>query len=82
MSPDPDEHFTFHYEILRGFRASSSTHSGHFGGEFLLWGMLVVVVVVETDTGVNKKQLLSRYGKPYPQVSIVRLLNIRSCFRV
>lgn len=51
MSPDPDEQFTFHYEILHGFRASSSTHSGHFGGDFLLWGMLVVVVVAETDTG-------------------------------
>lgn len=34
MSPDPDEQFTFHYEILHGFRASSSTHSGHFGGDF------------------------------------------------
>lgn len=56
MSPDPDEQFTFHYEILHGFRASRSTHSGHFGGDFLLWGMLVEVVV-ETDTGVNKKQL-------------------------
>lgn len=32
MSPDPDEQFTFHYEILHGFRASSSTHSGRFGG--------------------------------------------------
>lgn len=81
MSPDPDEQFTFHYEILHGFRASSSTHSGHFGGDFLLWGMLVVVVV-ETDTGVNKNQPLSGCGKPNPQVSIIRLLNTRSCFRV
>lgn len=38
MSPDPDEQFTFHYEILHGFRASSSTHSGHFGGVFLVFG--------------------------------------------
>lgn len=81
MSPDPDEQFTFHYEILHGFRASNSTHSGHFGDDFLLWGMLVVVVV-DTDTGVYKKQLLSGCRKPYPRVSIIRLRNTRSCFRV
>lgn len=52
MSPDPDEQFTFHYEILHGFRASSSTHSGHFGVFSASFGGLMVA---ERDRRVNKK---------------------------
>lgn len=47
MSPDPDEQFTFHYEILHGFRASSSTLSGALwmrGGSFSLGDAKVVVL--------------------------------------
>lgn len=79
MSPDPDEQFTFHYEILHGFRASSSTHSGHFGDDFLLWGMLVAMVV-ETDTGVYIKSNFCRgvenltLGFPSLDYSTLRLV--------
>ena len=52
MSPDPDEQFTFHYEILHGFRASSRTHSGHFG---VFSASFLGMVVVESDRKVNKK---------------------------
>lgn len=67
MSPDPDEQFTFHYEILHGFRASSSTHSGHFGVFSASFGGLMVA---ERDRRVNKKIILSGYAeKPVPGFS-------------